>query len=498
MTEREEDFCRAIYDDLGRSRFESKLYEINLIQSEIQHALDHVGEWMKPRSKSTDLLNMPGSSCVRHDPLGVVLIMAPWNYPIQLVFAPLVGALAAGNTVLIRPANYTPHVASAVAQMIAQYFDPNVVAVVTGEREVTTAVLQERFDMVFFTGGPTLGKVVYSAAAKHLTPVILELGGKSPAIVDRSCDIDITAKRLVWAAFANAGQTCVRPDFVMVHEAVGDKLVARMKELIQQFYRRGDDQAEFASQPGARPAAEDDEIRASPYVARVVDGGGAFERLSGILEHDRAFVAFGGAADAGSRYIQPTVLDFGADMAAFAGSKAMEAEIFGPILPVVRVPDVDAAITYVRGHEKPLALYCFASDSAVQERVAARTSSGSLVFNDCMMQLVNASLPFGGVGRSGMGMYHGEYSFRAFTHEKSVLRKFAVLDLPARYPPYTSGKRQVMVAVARPIPSSTATAVKASALVVAIAGAAYLAKDLVLPRVLPGVIRFLENINAKL
>jgi aldehyde dehydrogenase (NAD+) len=432
----------AMYQDLHRSRFESHLIEISVVEHEIQEAIDHLDDWMAPEAKPTNLLNQPGSSSVHRDPLGVCLIMSPWNYPVQLLLAPLIGAIAAGNCALLRPAEYTGAVSETIGVLIGKYLDPNAFAVVIGGRAITESSLKCRFDKIFFTGGPTLGKVVYGAAVENLTPVVLELGGKSPAYVDASANLSVTARRLTWGTFLNAGQTCVRPDYLLVHESVADELIARIVGFIREFYEvPATDKTEYAYSEAAaqRPTA-----KTSPYFGRIVNGGGAIDRLAGLLERDKAHIVTGGEVDKAERYVAPTVLDFGTDVDAFEASSAMQAEIFGPILPVLRVSGPDAALAAIKRREKPLAMYVFTNSAAVKKTFETRTTAGGLVFNDCVVHLANGNLPFGGVGHSGMGNYHGRYSFECFSHQKAVMDRKSLADMPARYPPYTSFKRNLI------------------------------------------------------
>ncbi len=442
-----EKLSEAMYKDLHRSRFESHLIELNVIDHEIQYALDNFDSWVVDETKPTNFLNFPAKSVVHRDPLGVVLIMSPWNYPVQLLLVPLIGALAGGNTVLLRPAEYTSHTSNAIKDLVAKYFDPKVVTVITGGRDVNVAVLAERFDYIFFTGGTTLGRIVHAAANKHLTPVTLELGGKSPTYVDSTADLEIAAKRIVWGSFLNAGQTCVRPDYLMVQKEVASKLVALLRASIREFYLSPHtDASEYAIAKAVQPvkvggSAPLASAKDSCYFARIVDGGNAIDRIAGILKEDAKFVVEGGDVDMAARYVAPTLLDFADDRKAFDASASMRNEIFGPLLPILTVKDAAEAISIIRAREKPLAMYIYTTNSAIQRKFADETSSGSLLFNDSVVHLANHALPFGGVGNSGMGAYHGKQTFETFTHAKAVMYRKYILDMPARYPPYTSFKR---------------------------------------------------------
>jgi len=431
LREGNQELCDAMYEDLHKSAFEAYSTEMGLVEKEIETALSHLGEWMAPHYTDTAALNTAARSYTVHDPLGVVLIMGPWNYPVQMCFAPLVGAIAGGNCALLKPGSYAPATSHVISRLVQQYLDPAAIVVAEGDREVTTALLDQRFDKIFFTGSGFVGKIILQAAAKHFTPCLLELGGKSPAIVDRSADLGHAARRLVWGTFINGGQTCIRPDFLLVHEAVAEPFLKLLKATIKEFY-------------GADP-------QKSEWFGRCVNER-AFKRLEAIVRGAPPSVVYsGGRTDAAERYIEPTVLDYGGDWRAFSSCEAMQDELFGPILPVCRYSDLEAVVSFVKALPtgKPLALYCFATDSAVVEDVKRRTTSGGLCINDCVMHIANHDLPFGGVGASGMGSYHAHRSFLAFTHEKAVLSRSPAVDeytvlkplLAARFPPYAPHKQ---------------------------------------------------------
>ncbi|HYL51007.1 MAG TPA: aldehyde dehydrogenase family protein, partial [Acidimicrobiia bacterium] len=344
------------------------------------------------------------------------LIIGPWNYPVQLVLAPLIGAIAAGNCAVLKPSEVAPHASRTLARILPEYLDPDAVAVVEGAVPETTALLAERFDHVFYTGNGAVGRIVMEAAAKHLTPVTLELGGKSPAIVDRHADVAVAARRIAWGKYVNAGQTCVAPDYVLVDAQLEDALLDRLRESVHQFY-------------GADP-------RRSPDYARIVNDR-HFERLQRLARDGE--IVYGGEHDAASRYFAPTAL-----RNVPVGASVMQEEIFGPILPVIPVADVTAAIDFVNEREKPLALYLFSESQAVQERVVEETTSGGVALNATMMHLAVAELPFGGVGPSGIGAYHGRAGFDTFSHKKSVLAKPTRIDPPIAYPPYTRLKEALI------------------------------------------------------
>jgi aldehyde dehydrogenase (NAD+) len=345
---------------------------------------------------------------VVREPLGLVLIISPWNYPVQLLLSPLVGALAAGNAALLKPSEVTPHVSAALARRVPEYLDSEAVAVVEGGVQEVTALLGERFDHVFYTGNGTVARVVMAAAAKHLTPVTLELGGKSPCIVDDDVDVEIAARRIAWGKFMNAGQTCIAPDYVLVSERREQALVEALAKAIREFY--GDDP------------------RATPDYARIVNGR-HYQRVARLLKDGDVVV--GGQTDESQNYVAPTLL-----RNVSPDADAMREEIFGPVLPILKVKDVAEAIRFVNEREKPLALYVFSNDERVQQEVLSRTSSGGVCVNGTLMHLANARLPFGGVGPSGMGAYHGRHSFETFSHRKSVLRRKLARDPKFLYPPY--------------------------------------------------------------
>lgn len=381
---------------------------------------------MTPKKTRNSALNIPCWSTTQRDPLGVVLIMGAWNYPMQLSLAPLVGAIAGGNCVVVKPGSYAIESSHALARAISKHLDNSCIKVLEGNREMTNALLNETFETTFFTGSAFVGKIVAQAAASHLRPCVLELGGKSPTIVDKSANLEHAVQRLIWGTFINGGQTCVRPDFVMVHEDVAEKFFKLCKRFVKEFYG--------------------DNAQGSEWFGRCINAG-AFTRLKALLDASTGKIVCGGKTDASDRYIEPTVIDFGRNLELFARSEIMQDEIFGPLLPCVRFSELESAIQFIRNLNtgKPLALYCFATNAKVIKQVKERTTSGGLVINDCLMHLANHELPFGGVGNSGMGGYHGERSFNAFTHEKAVLEKSSSLDesiffkflLSARFPPYT-------------------------------------------------------------
>jgi aldehyde dehydrogenase (NAD+) len=419
LVEQEDVLVEALGVDVGKPRIEAYTTEIAFTINEIDDALDHLVAWNRPARVKVPLTFKPGTAHLHPQPLGTVLIIAPWNYPIQLLFAPLVPALAAGNCAVLKPSEVTPTVSAVLADLVPQYLDQRAVTVVTGAVDETTALLEERFDHIFYTGNGRVGRTVMAAAARHLTPVTLELGGKSPAIVANDADIEVAARRIAWGKFLNAGQTCVAPDHVLVEAGVEAHFLDELASAITRFY-------------GAEPSC-------SPDYARIVSER-HHDRLMALLDgggYDRTVV--GGTGDRAARYIAPTVL---------AGVKpdaaVMAEEIFGPILPVLAVDDVDEAIRMVNDGDKPLALYAFASNDRTLERIVEQTSSGGVTLNHVLLHLVVPGLPFGGVGQSGMGAYHGKAGFDIFSHRKPVLGKPTRPDPSVMYPPYTGLKQRLI------------------------------------------------------
>lgn len=403
----ERELAEALYNDLHKSYEEAYLTEISIVLAEIDNFLKHLKGWAAPSKKSTPLKMFPSHSEILTEPLGVSLIIAPWNYPVQLLLNPLVGAIGAGCTVVLKPSPYVPNVAEVLGRLIADTFDPEYVAVVQGHREVNSALLRERYDIIFFTGSPDLGRVVMRAAAENLTPVVLELGGKSPVVVDKSADIKLAAKRIAWGKTLNAGQTCIAPDYLLIHKDVKAEFVVAFRHAIAELH--GED------------------VHKSEHYVRMVSDR-AFERVVSYL--DCGDVVAGGLTSAEDKYIEPTLLDN-----VSADSAVMREEIFGPVLPMMEIGDVEEAINFILDREKPLAMYVFAEEG-VARRVFDHTSSGGGCINDTIMHIANEHLPFGGVGNSGMGRYHGRDSLYAFSHRRSVVTTPTWIDLPFRYMPY--------------------------------------------------------------
>ena len=403
----EQELADALNHDLHKSYEEAYLTEISIVLGEIDNFLKHLKGWAAPSKKSSPLKLFPSRSVVLTEPLGVALIIAPWNYPMQLLLNPLVGAIAAGCTAVLKPSPYTPTVAKVLEKIVRSAFDEEYVAVVQGDRSVNTALLNERYDIIFFTGSPTLGRVVMRAAAEHLTPVVLELGGKSPVVVDRSANVELAAKRVAWGKVLNSGQTCIAPDYVLIHRDVKEQFISAFARAVEQLY--GDD------------------LRVSPHYVRMVSAR-AFERVAGYLKDGR--LRYGGRVDAEERFIEPTLLD---EVSVY--SAVMREEIFGPILPMIEIDGVEEAIEFINDREKPLALYAFAEER-VAHRIFELTSSGGGCINDTIMHVASENIPFGGVGNSGMGRYHGRDSLYAFSHRRAVVVTPTWVDLPIRYMPY--------------------------------------------------------------
>lgn len=401
----EKPLCEALWADLHKSYEEAYLTEVSLLLGEIRSHIHNLRKWSRPKRVSTPLKMFPSRSRIVSEPLGTALIIAPWNYPVQLLLTPLVGAISSGCTAVLKPSPYVPNVSKVTRQLIEDTFNDEYIAVVQGNRDVNAALLEERWDLIFFTGSPALGKIVMGAAARNLTPVVLELGGKSPCIVDKDADVKTAARRIAWGKSLNAGQTCIAPDYLMLHEDIKDVF---LKEL----------ELNFKELLGDNP-------QETKHFVRIVNDK-AFDRLEGYLKDGK--VVSGGRTDKSDRYFEPTVLD---DVPQDA--TVMNEEIFGPIFPVRTFKEIDEVISYVVSREKPLALYYFGGQG---DKVLRRTSSGGACINDTIMHIANENVPFGGVGNSGLGSYHKKRSFDAFTHYRAVITTPTFLDLPFRYMPY--------------------------------------------------------------
>lgn len=399
---------KALNADLNKPELESYVTEIGSCLEEIKYALKHIRSWVKPKKVRTPLPYLPASSKVYSEPLGVVLIIGAWNYPLQLIISPLIGAIAAGNCAIIKPSEIAVNTSTLLAEIIPKYFDSSFISVVEGGKEVTQQLLEEKFDHIFFTGSPQVGKIIMSAAAKQLTPVTLELGGKSPCIVDADTHLEYTARRIVWGKFLNAGQTCVAPDYLLVDRKIKKDLLEHLKQIIQEFY-------------GTTPET-------SPDYARIINQH-HFQRLCELLKTGEIVV--GGDTNPSDYYIAPTVID-----GVSPEEGVMQEEIFGPILPVIEYTNLSEAIAFVNAKPKPLALYFFSNNKQHQNQVLQETASGGACINDTIVQIAFPGLPFGGVGDSGIGRYHGKTSFETFSHQRSVLHKSFWVDLKLRYAPY--------------------------------------------------------------
>lgn len=403
----ERPLAEALWHDLHKSYEEAYMTEFSIVLGEVRNHLKHLSSWASTERCTSPLKMFPSRCKVMSEPLGNTLIIAPWNYPVQLLLNPLVGAISAGCTAILKPSPYVPNVAQVLEQMIDEAFDDEYIAIVQGNRDVNRALLDERFDLIFFTGSPVLGRQVMEAAAKNLTPVVLELGGKSPCIVDKEADIKVAAKRIAWGKSLNAGQTCIAPDYLLVHEDIKEEFVEALRK-------------SFRSLLGKKP------YKTKHFVRIVSDK--AFDRLVGYL--DNGAIRFGGDSNKEERYIEPTLLDNVSPLA-----PVMQEEIFGPIFPLITFSETDEAINFVLDREKPLALYYFGATDKGEE-VLRRTSSGGACLNDVIMHIANENIPFGGVGNSGMSAYHGEESFKVFSHRKAVVSTTTKFDIPFRYMPY--------------------------------------------------------------
>ncbi|HDB6519434.1 TPA: aldehyde dehydrogenase [Staphylococcus aureus] len=406
----ESNILEALYTDLGKNKVEAYATEIGITLKSIKNARKELKNWTKTKNVDTPLYLFPTKSYIKKEPYGTVLIIAPFNYPFQLVFEPLIGAIAAGNTAIIKPSELTPNVARVIKRLINETFDANYIEVIEGGIEETQTLIHLPFDYVFFTGSENVGKIVYQAASENLVPVTLEMGGKSPVIVDETANIKVASERICFGKFTNAGQTCVAPDYILVHESVKDDLITALSKTLREFYGQN--------------------IQQSPDYGRIVNLK-HYHRLTSLLNSEQMNIVFGGHSDEDERYIEPTLLDH-----VTSDSAIMQEEIFGPILPILTYQSLDEAIAFIHQRPKPLSLYLFSEDENATQRVINELSFGGGAINDTLMHLANPKLPFGGVGASGMGRYHGKYSFDTFTHEKSYIFKSTRLESGVHLPPY--------------------------------------------------------------
>lgn len=404
----EADIIKALYDDLHKSDFEAYSTEISLVIQEIDLLCRRLHFWARPKHKLTPLMFWPSMSKIIHEPYGVVLIIAPWNYPFQLLISPLVAAIGAGNCAVLKTSPYSPAINNVMESIIKKTFSPDYVSIFHGNRDVNTALLAERYDYIFFTGSPSLGKTVMAAASKNLTPITLELGGKSPCIVDEDANVEIASRRIIWGKTLNSGQTCIAPDYLMVHENIKEEFISTMEKHIKEMY--GEDPRE------------------SPDYPRIISDK-AMTRLVGYLK--TGSLVMGGRYDIKERYIEPTVItNLPPD------APILNEEIFGPIFPLIFFTNIDEVIKHVKSREKPLALYYFTGDKKKILKMLKETSSGGACINDTIIHVGNHRIPFGGVGNSGMGMYHGRYGFETFSHSKAVVVSSTNIDIKIKYPPY--------------------------------------------------------------
>lgn len=411
----EPELTEALRNDLGKSAFESYASEIGLILREIKSAKKHLAGWSKEKKCPTPLFMAGSKSFVHPEPYGVVLIIAPWNYPVQLTLSPLIGAIAAGNCAIVKPSPDAPCTSDVLTRLIDECFESEYIAVTATDAHTTEMLLQERFDYIFYTGGVRFGKSVMEAAARHLTPVTLELGGKSPCIVDDDADLPVAARRIVWGKLLNCGQTCVAPDYLMVHNTIKDRLIDAIRQ-------------EIARQYGEDP-------RLSPDYPRIVNRR-HIDRLLPLLKDGD--IVCGGTAAPDERYIAPTLIEN-----VRPGSPLLTDEIFGPILPVIPFDDIDDCVEYINTHEKPLALYYFTRSKKRARYMIQHTSSGGVCINDTISHVVNSDLPFGGIGNSGIGQYHGRYSFETFSHPKSVVKTTTAFNIGLKFAPYAQKLRML-------------------------------------------------------
>ncbi len=412
----EEEIAAALKADLGKSSFESYMTETGLVLSDLKFIKKRLSCWSRKHYVLSPLAQAPAVSFTMSEPYGTVLIMSPWNYPFQLSIEPLIGAIAAGNTVVLKPSAYSENISAVLKKMLNEIFPEDYVAVIEGGHEANQTLLNEEFDYIFFTGSPTVGKVVLEKAAPNLTPVSLELGGKSPVIIDKTADLDLAAKRIAFGKYLNAGQTCVAPDYILIEKEVEAPFLELLTLAVKKFY-------------GDHPLLND-------QYGKIVNEK-HFERINGLIQSQN--IVSGGKSDPDSMKIEPTILR---DVA--LESAVMQEEIFGPVLPVLTYENLDEAISFIKSREKPLALYLFSESERVQKKVLNEISFGGGCINDTIVHLATSRMPFGGVGHSGMGGYHGKYSFDTFSHKKSIVKKATWFDLPIRYAPYTDFKMKIL------------------------------------------------------
>ena len=416
LCKNEKEILNALYSDLHKTNFEGYFSELGIVKEELKFTLRHLKKWMKPVRVPTPLAHFKSTSRILYEPFGTVLIMSPWNYPVNLTLAPLVGAIAAGNCAAVKPSNYSPATSAVLDKLISDNFPAEYISVITGGREENTSLLEQRFDYIFFTGGTTVGKLVMQAAAKYVTPVTLELGGKSPCIVEESANLKIAARRIVFGKYLNAGQTCVAPDYLLLQNSVKDKFIAEIKTAVNEAFPT--------------------ETYKDMHLPHIVNEK-HFERLMNLMKGEK--IILGGTGDSRRRFIEPTILD-----GITFDSKIMQEEIFGPILPVLTFESIHYTIKEIKERERPLALYLFTKNKSIEKKVLSEISFGGGCINDTIVHLATNHLPFGGVGFSGMGKYHGMESFKVFSNAKSILKKAYFPDISVRYHPYSESKLKLI------------------------------------------------------
>ncbi|MBP3710784.1 MAG: aldehyde dehydrogenase [Treponema sp.] len=414
VRENEQLIADALLADLNKCSDEAYMTEVGLVLDEVRFHLKHFRTWMKDKRVHTPLAQFPATSFISPEPQGVALIMSPWNYPVLLCLDPLIGAISAGCTAVVKPSVYTPKTSAALTKILGSIFPKEYIAVVEGGREQNAALLEEHFDYIFFTGSPAVGHLVMEKASKYLTPVTLELGGKSPVIVDDSANIALAARRIAFGKVLNAGQTCVAPDYLFIHESVKEAFIDAFKTALEDFFPDGD-----------------------MSTMNVIVNQKHYERICGLLKSGK--IVAGGQTDEARRFVAPTLLD-----KVSRTSAIMQEEIFGPLLPMIPFTDIQTCIDYIVKHPRPLALYLFTADKEVEARVFSSCSFGGGCINDTIIHLATSHMPFGGVGDSGMGSYHGKTSFDTFSHYRSIVKKSTRVDIPIRYRPYTEWKRKLL------------------------------------------------------
>lgn len=412
LINQEDLIVKALYDDFKKPEFESVITETAIVLQDLKRTINNINKWAKPKRVFPSLLNFPSSDYLYSEPYGTVLIIAPWNYPYQLALAPLIGAVAAGNTVVLKPSELTPNTSALLSKIIKNVFPPEFVTVVEGGVDTSTKLLDQVWDYIFFTGSVGVGKIVAKAAAPNLTPITLELGGKNPCIIDKTANIELTVKRIVWGKFINAGQTCIAPDYILIDASIKNKFYEVLKdELITIYTKNPEKSSDFA---------------------RIINKKN-FNRLSEMLTNENCII--GGQTNAEDLYISPTIIDEPS-----LNSKVMEDEIFGPILPVISFKNLNEINNIINNYPKPLSLYVFSTNTTQAKKLIKEFSFGGGCINDTVVHFANHKLPFGGVGNSGIGAYHGKYTFDTFSHKKAIVKKANWLDIPLRYAPYTTGK----------------------------------------------------------